>query len=107
MHLSTVPGQIGANPVLSPGEHSFPFEFRLPEENLPTTFEGKHGYVKYWLKAILDRPWKDDMTIIEPFTVTERVDVNQQEFLVSAVMHQEVPRGSWGFIVTRNRSRGV
>ncbi|KAJ7372511.1 hypothetical protein OS493_019020 [Desmophyllum pertusum] len=77
----SLPGQIGANPVLSPGEHSFPFEFRLPEENLPTTFEGKHGHVKYWLKAILDRPWKDDMKIIEPFTVTEKMDVNQPEFL--------------------------
>jgi len=82
LRLLTAPGQIGANPVLSPGEHSFPFEFRLPEENLPSTFEGKHGYVKYWLKAILDRPWKDDMAIVEPFTVTERVDVNQPEFLV-------------------------
>ena len=81
-HLFTAPGQIGPNPVLSTGEHSFPFEFRLPEENLPTTFEGKHGHVKYWLKAILDRPWKEDRTVIEAFTVVERVDVHQPEFLV-------------------------
>lgn len=78
----TAPGQVGPNPVLSAGEHSFPFEFRLPEENLPTTFEGKHGHVKYWLKAILDRPWKEDRTVVEAFTVLESVDVSQPEFLV-------------------------
>ena len=52
------PGQPGPNPVLSAGEHSFPFEFRIPEENLPSTYEGSH--VKYWLKAILDRPGGQD-----------------------------------------------
>jgi len=83
------PGQIGPNPVLSVGEHSFPFEFRLPEENLPTTFEGKHGHVKYWLKAILDRPWKEDRTVIEAFTVVERVDVNQPEFLRPAQIQED------------------
>ena len=76
------PGQPGPNPVLSAGEHSFPFEFRIPEENLPSTYEGKHGHVKYWLKAILDRPWKEDKTVVEAFTVTEKVDVNQPEFRV-------------------------
>ena len=83
--LSSAPGQSGPNPVLNAGEHSFPFEFRLPEENLPSTFVGKNGYVKYWLKAILDRPWKDDKAVAEAFTVLERVDVNQAEFLVRSV----------------------
>ena len=73
---------MGPNPVLKAGEYSFPFEFHLPEDNLPTTFEGKHGCVKYWLKAIIDRPWKEDKTVMEAFNVVERVDVNQPEFLV-------------------------
>lgn len=90
MNLLIVPGQIGANPVLPGGEHSFPFEVRLPEDNLPTTFEGKHGHVKYWLKAILDRPWKDEIKIVEPFTVTERIDVNQPEFLVRSCTDHSV-----------------
>lgn len=90
MNLLIVPGQIGANPVLPSGEHSFPFEVRLPEDNLPTTFEGKHGHVKYWLKAILDRPWKDEIKIVEPFTVTERIDVNQPEFLVRSCTDHSV-----------------
>lgn len=88
-----VPGQIGANPVLPSGEHSFPFEVRLPEDNLPTTFEGKHGHVKYWLKAILDRPWKDEIKIVEPFTVTERIDVNQAEFLRPAQIQEDRTMG--------------
>lgn len=106
------PGQIGANPVLSPGEHSFPFEFRLPEANLPSTFEGKHGYVKYWLKAILDRPWKDDMTVVEPFTVTERVDVNLPEFLRPSQIQEDRNMGclccvSGPLSVTARADRGA
>lgn len=73
---------MGPNLVLAAGEYSFPFEFRIPEDNLPTTFEGKHGCVKYWLKAIIDRPWKEDKTVMEALNVVERIDVNQPEFLV-------------------------
>ena len=69
--------------MLSPGEHSFPFEFEIPEENLPTSFEGKHGHVTYWLKAIVDRPWKSNVETREYFTVTERLDVNEPELVVS------------------------
>lgn len=87
------PGQVGPNPTLSAGEHSFPFEFRLPEENLPTTFEGKHGHVKYWLKAILDRPWKEDKTVVEAFTVIERVDVCQPEFLRPSQIQEDRSMG--------------
>lgn len=87
------PGQSGPNPVLNAGEHSFPFEFRLPEENLPSTFVGKNGYVKYWLKAILDRPWKDDKAVAEAFTVLERVDVNQAEFLCPSQIQEDRTMG--------------
>lgn len=92
------PGQMGPNPVLKAGEYSFPFEFRLPENNLPTTFEGKHGCVKYWLKAIIDRPWKEDKTVMEAFNVVERVDVNQPEFLVPSQIQEDRTIGCLGCV---------
>ena len=32
------------------GEHYLPFSFSLPP-NLPPSFEGDYGYIRYWAKA--------------------------------------------------------
>ena len=72
-----MPGQAGENPVLAPGEYTFPFQFHIPSENLPTSVEGNFGHVRYWLKAFIDRPWRFDIFTAEAFfTVIERVDIN-------------------------------
>ncbi|CAF89045.1 unnamed protein product, partial [Tetraodon nigroviridis] len=39
----------------APGRHEFPFSFQLPEETLVTSFEGKHGSIRYWVKVKLHR----------------------------------------------------
>ncbi|PFX33067.1 Arrestin domain-containing protein 3 [Stylophora pistillata] len=70
------PEQSGENPVLGPGEYSFPFQFHMPGDNLPTSVEGNFGHVRYWLKAFIDRPWRFDITTKSVFTVIERVDIN-------------------------------
>ncbi|KAL9979577.1 hypothetical protein ACROYT_G017255 [Oculina patagonica] len=70
------PEQAGENPVLAPGEYSFPFQFHIPSENLPTSVEGNFGHVRYWLKAFIDRPWRFDITTKAVFTVIEHVDIN-------------------------------
>ena len=80
---SAVPDQAGENPVLAPGEYSFPFQFHTPGQNLPTSVEGKYGHVRYWLKASIDRPWRFDITSKSVFTIIEYVDINRdQELLV-------------------------
>lgn len=33
------------------GIHTFQFKFRLPEENLPPSFEGKYGFVRYRVRV--------------------------------------------------------
>ena len=48
----------GADVHLNAGEHKFPFSFQLPSCGLPHAFEGKYGYVRYKVMAIIDRPWK-------------------------------------------------
>ncbi|KAF7721185.1 hypothetical protein EC973_005132 [Apophysomyces ossiformis] len=41
--------------LLEPGEYSYPFTFDLPA-NLPASFRGKRGYIRYRLQATLCRP---------------------------------------------------
>uniref|UniRef100_A0A673LT31 Arrestin domain-containing protein 3 n=1 Tax=Sinocyclocheilus rhinocerous TaxID=307959 RepID=A0A673LT31_9TELE len=43
---------------------------------LATSFEGKHGSVRYWAKAELHRPWLLPMKTKKEFTVFEHIDIN-------------------------------
>lgn len=70
------PNESGDDPVLQPGEYSYPFQFLIPNQNMPTSVEANHGYVRYWLKGIIDRPWRFDFTTKAAFTMIEFVDIN-------------------------------
>lgn len=52
---------------------------------LATSFEGKHGSVRYWVKAELHRPWLLPMKTKKEFTVFEHIDINTPLLLVSGV----------------------
>uniref|UniRef100_A0A3P9JTN8 Arrestin domain-containing protein 3 n=1 Tax=Oryzias latipes TaxID=8090 RepID=A0A3P9JTN8_ORYLA len=58
------------------GRHEFAFSFELPQTPLATSFEGKHGSVRYWVKAELHRPWLLPMKTKKEFTVFEHIDIN-------------------------------
>ncbi|XP_061172552.1 arrestin domain-containing protein 17-like [Saccostrea echinata] len=60
---------------LPAGKHVFPFSFVLPPE-LPSSFEGEHGYVRYKVEGIIDRPWAFDEHTVQPFTVLATLDLN-------------------------------
>ncbi|KAI4820388.1 hypothetical protein KUCAC02_028368 [Chaenocephalus aceratus] len=51
----------GLTTILS-GRHEYAFSFELPQTPLATSFEGKHGSVRYWTK--------------KEFTVFEHIDIN-------------------------------
>ncbi|XP_055613071.1 arrestin domain-containing protein 3-like isoform X6 [Uranotaenia lowii] len=61
---------------LKPGHHTFPFSYSLPY-TLATSIEGKWGFVRYTAKVVLERPWGDDNTYVQPFTVLRHLDFNQ------------------------------
>jgi len=86
LFLMIAPGQSGDDPVLQPGDYSYPFQFRIPNQNMPTSVEEKHGYVRYWLKGIIDRPWRFDITTTAVFTMLEYVDINTFPLLVSQLL---------------------
>ena len=50
---------------------------------MPTSVEGRYGYVRYWLKGIVDRRWRNDITTKAAFTMLEYVDINTPLLLVS------------------------
>ncbi|XP_072045131.1 arrestin domain-containing protein 3-like [Amphiura filiformis] len=54
---------------LDAGEHRFPFRFYIPAAPLPYAFEGLHGYIRYYVKAKIERPWKFDHITYRLFSV--------------------------------------
>lgn len=68
--------------MLPAGRHEFPFSFQLPI-SLVTSFEGKHGSVRYSIKATLHRPWVPARRARKVFTVIEPVDINTPALLAS------------------------
>ncbi|EFO91374.1 hypothetical protein CRE_11670 [Caenorhabditis remanei] len=44
---------------LAPGKYEWPFSYLLPND-IPPSFEGKYGYVRYSVTAEVDRPWRFD-----------------------------------------------
>ncbi|CAB1319361.1 unnamed protein product [Coregonus sp. 'balchen'] len=50
------------------GRHEYAFSLELPQTPLATSFEGKHGSVRYWVKAELHRPWLLPMKTKKEFT---------------------------------------
>ncbi|XP_014254041.1 arrestin domain-containing protein 3-like [Cimex lectularius] len=57
------------------GENVYPFNTTLPPQ-LPTSFDGERGHVRYTVVATIDRPWKSDFEAKSHFTVITPVDLN-------------------------------
>lgn len=58
------------------GRHEIPFEYRLLE-NLPSSYEGLYGHIRYLCCATLVRSWKFDITCKKAFTVVAHEDLNR------------------------------
>ncbi|OPJ86715.1 arrestin domain-containing protein 2 isoform B [Patagioenas fasciata monilis] len=80
--------------VLQAGRHEFPFTFQLPE-TLATSFEGKHGNVRYWVKAKLRRPWATVKKVKKEFTVIEPIDINTPALLAPQAGAKEKLARAW------------
>lgn len=80
--------------TLPAGRHEFPFSFQLPI-SLVTSFEGKHGSVRYSIKATLHRPWVPARRARKVFTVIEPVDINTPALLEPQAGAREKVARSW------------
>ena len=58
---------------------SFTYSFSLTlSSDAPSSFEGELGHVRYYAKAVIDKPWKFDHEVKVPFTVINNLDLNQE-----------------------------
>lgn len=75
------------------GAHMFPFSFDLPP-GLPPSFEGDYGYIRYWAKATIDRPWMFDQHTKQAFTVISNLDLNNEPGAAESLhYHGEIAAG--------------
>ena len=62
--------------------------FLLPVySGIATSFEGKHGSIRYWLKAEMDKPWSFNHKTKKAFTVISPIDINKAEYQVSKLTY--------------------
>ncbi|XP_042527189.1 arrestin domain-containing protein 2 isoform X1 [Dipodomys spectabilis] len=84
----------GETTTLPAGRHEFPFSFQLPVA-LVTSFEGKHGSVRYCVKATLRRPWAPARRARRAFTVIQPVDINSPALLAPQAGVREKMARPW------------
>ncbi|XP_061603561.1 arrestin domain-containing protein 3-like isoform X1 [Phyllopteryx taeniolatus] len=85
----------GGVSVLRAGLHEFAFSFHLPHMALATSFEGKHGSVRYWVKAELQRPWMLPVKVKKEFVVFEHIDINTPLLLAPQAGSKEKTLCCW------------
>ncbi|XP_055375346.1 arrestin domain-containing protein 2-like [Condylostylus longicornis] len=68
----------GSTIVIEPGIHTYNFSCALPSQ-LPSSFEGTHGNIRYSVQIIFDRPWKFDKTYTVGITILKMVDLNNND----------------------------
>ncbi|KAL8563916.1 hypothetical protein ACOMHN_049572 [Nucella lapillus] len=69
------------------GLYNYPFSFVLPQ-GIPSSFEGGHtGHVRYVVKGVIDRRFRFDYTVQQPFTVIRDLDLNQRPDAVLEMTH--------------------
>ncbi|CAG9797191.1 unnamed protein product [Chironomus riparius] len=74
---------------VQPGSHKYNFACQLPDQ-LPYTFDGVHGEIKYYVEAVLDIPWRFDKEVKTPITIVRHDDLNLYQELRIAQKVEEV-----------------
>lgn len=65
---------------LEEGERVYPFNISLPHQ-LPSTFNGEHGHVRYIAKVTVDIPWGKDKEKETMFQVISPLNLNDEPSL--------------------------
>ncbi|KAM9810919.1 arrestin domain-containing protein 3-like [Neosynchiropus ocellatus] len=71
------------NNILRAGNNVFPFTFQIPAQDLPPSFKGSSGKIKYTLKAKLSRSMRTDSKAKAVLTVVHQASLNSDPVLMS------------------------
>jgi len=75
--------------ILERGEHRLPFDFALPEQCLPCSFESRVGTVRYYLRVIIDIPYASPPQGLKYFTVIgPHIDCNDDKYAVRGFLRR-------------------
>ncbi|XP_068586057.1 thioredoxin-interacting protein-like [Cebidichthys violaceus] len=77
--------------LLQPDQtYSFKFGFELPAAGrLVSSFKGKFGFVRYFVRAVLDRPTQNALQCEKEFEVEEPLDINRPDLLAPAAASRQ------------------
>ncbi|KAH8335505.1 hypothetical protein KR074_003956 [Drosophila pseudoananassae] len=74
--------------TIQAGVHNYNFACQLPYQ-CPSSFEGRHGCIRYIAKVLLVRPWKLDQAYTQGFTVLKMLDLNFDTPQLRLAAHSE------------------
>ncbi|XP_045160241.2 arrestin domain-containing protein 3-like [Mercenaria mercenaria] len=73
---------VAITPILPRGQHTYSFEFKLPETALPCSFESKIGHIRYYLRVVMDIPYASPPQGIKYFTIIgPHIDCMEDKYL--------------------------
>ncbi|KAG8449870.1 hypothetical protein GDO86_016516 [Hymenochirus boettgeri] len=93
LQMEDQPADSDGSVILRPGNfYEYKFGFELPHGPLGSSFKGKYGSVKYWVKAFLDRPSHPTQEVQKNFTVEDSVNVDTPDLMspVSGKKYQKM-----------------
>lgn len=70
----------GRQTCLPPGSYEYCFSFQLPRD-IPSSMEGQHCFVRYYLEAAIQRHWKSDLVQEAVIHVTSISELNDRKLL--------------------------
>lgn len=68
--------------VFPPGTHIFPFSIRIPQESMPSSFNGSNGNIFYILEAKLCRSWRMDRSVAQEIDFVSKWKENYNDPLM-------------------------
>lgn len=88
---------MSSSAFISEGSYRFSFKFIIPDKYLPTSFEGRHGNIRYWARAVLERGLGKNKIKTKPaqFLIGDYVALEDFEHVSDPVIEEDSRTLGW------------